>query len=678
MSAFRISGFSGLVPRLAKHLLSSNQAQTATNCNLAAGDLRPRNAPLLVFSPQINGEIQSMFRMEKDGSEKWLVWSRDVDVARSPVAGDTLQRFYYTGDGEPRTSNFEMATAGANAYPSTCYVLGVTPPVSEPLVTASGGSGVMTSRAYVYTFVTQWGEESQPSPASIATSGKTDAPWMISNLDAAPPNSGTITAVSRNSPVAGQMEINLDTVFGLRAHEEIQFESVSGMTDLNGQFILISVDPVTKKVVISLSTDQVYAGGGRWKRQAPHNTGGMNKRIYRTLTTSSGTEYRYVATLSGITKSYSDTVPDTVIALGETLTSTSWEMPPANMRGIVVLANGIAAGFADNEVLFSEPFKPYAWPTSYRQTYDQEIVAIAAMGTTLIGMTKGNPFTLTGVEPATMSGGMEKLGVAWPCMSKRGVANFAFGIGYPAPQGMVMIGASSDIVTKDLFTQKEWSELNPDTFIATSADNRYYCGYSAGDSSLMFVIDKAEDASFTKINQNISCIWTDPITGKLYIATNKKIYEWEGDKGTKLFYEWKSKRFVAASPVNYGAGKIDADFEMTEEERAAAQSSYKEAIAANQTLISSYSMNDGLADTCLGEYEIGGDATQDIPLLSIDSLQFQLWSDGMPKFTKQVKNNRAFRLPAGYKADNVEFVLSGNVKVNSLVLAETMDGLKQA
>lgn len=128
MSAFRISGFSGLVPRLAKHLLNPSQAQTATNCNLSSGDLRPRNAPLLVFSPQLDGEIRSMFRMEKDGSEKWLVWTRDVDVARSPVAGDTLQRFYYTGDGEPRTSDFEMATAGAGIYPSICYVLGVTPP----------------------------------------------------------------------------------------------------------------------------------------------------------------------------------------------------------------------------------------------------------------------------------------------------------------------------------------------------------------------------------------------------------------------------------------------------------------------------------------------------------------------------------------------------------------------
>ena len=144
------------------------------------------------------------------------------------------------------------------------------------------------------------------------------------------------------------------------------------------------------------------------------------------------------------------------------------------MKGIVILANGIAAGFAGNEVLFSEPFKPYAWPAAYRQTYDQDIVAIGVDRHDPGWHDPGNPFTITGVEPVTMGGGMEKLGVAWPCMAKRGVASFAFGIGYPAPQGMVIIGTNSDIVTKDLFTQKEWSELNPETFIAASADNRYY------------------------------------------------------------------------------------------------------------------------------------------------------------------------------------------------------------
>ncbi|MDN5752408.1 MAG: hypothetical protein L0H15_03875 [Nitrosospira sp.] len=678
MIAFRIAGFSGLVPRRAKQLLGPNQAQVATNCILTSGDLRPRNSPLLVAAPVIGNDIKSMFRMEKDGNEKWLAWDKDVDVARSPVAGNTSRRFYYTGDGEPRASDFDTATAGTGPYPSGCYVLGVTPPITKPTVTPSGGVGSSVTRAYVYTFVTPWGEESAPSPASTVTTGKVDDTWALSAMDAAPSNSGTVTGAVKDTPSAGYAEVTMNTVFGLRAGETVTFASVVGMTDLNATFTLKTVDSATKKVTVLLSTAQTYTSGGTWTRQAPHNTANMAKRIYRTLTTSSGTEYHYIVSIAASTTTYNDTTSDTDAALGEVLPSTSWLMPPSDMKGIVILANGIACGFFGNEVCFSEPFKPYAWPVAYRQTYDQDIVAIGVTGTTLVGMTKGNPFTITGVEPVTMGGGMQKLGVAWPCMAKRGVASFAFGVGYPAPQGLVISGMNTDIVTKDLFTLKEWGELNPDTFIAASADNRYYCGYTVNESSLMFVIDKAESASFIKINQVITAIWADPWTGKLYVAADKKIYRWEGNIGTKLSYEWKSKQFISAPPVNYGAAKVDADFDMSEAETAAAQADYDAAIAANQALIDGGTMNDGLADPALGEYEIGGDEMQAVPPLAIDSLQFQLWAGGALKHAKQVSNSRAFRLPGGYKADNVEVVLSGNVKVTGVVLAETMDGLKGA
>ncbi len=677
MSAFRISGFSGLVPRLAKQLLAPHQAQVATNCDLTSGDLRPRNGPKAVFTAAISNDIVSMFRMEKDGNEKWLAWDREVDVARSPVAGNTSRRFYYTGDGEPRVSDYDTATRGPGPYPSGCFVLGVTPPLAAPSISVSGGAGDTVTRAYVYTFVTAWGEESKPSPATTAT-GNTDGNWMLSSLDVPPRNSGTVTGAIRNTPTAGYVEVMLDSVSGLRAHEEISFASVSGMTDLNATFAIRSVDAGRSRIVIPLSTPQNYIAGGTWSRAAPHNTSGMTRRIYRTLSIAESTEYHYAGTIPATAASFDDKASDEAVAMGEILPSTNWEMPPADLKGILMLSNGIAAGFTGNEVHLSEPFKPYAWPIAYRQTYDQDIVALGFTGTTLVGMTQGNPFTITGVEPVTMGGGMEKLGVAWPCMAKRGVANFAFGVGYPAPQGMVIIGATSDVVTKDLFTQKEWSELDPRTFVAASADNRYYCGYNVDDSSLMFVIDKTESASFIKINQAISCIWSDPATGRLYIAADKKIYEWEGDSGRKLGYEWKSKKFISASPLNYGAAKVEADFEMSEAEMAAAQASHDSAIATNQGMIARHDMDDGLADPDLGKYELGGDAMTEIPPAITDSLQFQLWADGALKFTKQIRNKSAFRLPSGYKADNVEIVLSGNVKITGVVLAETMDGLKQA
>ncbi len=678
MSAFRISGFSGLVPRLARQLLAPNQAQVATNCNLTSGDLRPRNAARHVFSPAMDADILSMFRMEKEGNEKWLAWPRDVDVARSPVAGNSERRFYYTGDGEPRVSDYDMATAGPGPYPSGCYVLGVTPPVTKPAVASSGGTGQTASRAYVYTFVTPWGEESKPSPASDVTSGKVDGSWTLAGLDTAPPNGGTILFAARDRPSAGYVEVTLDSVFGLRAQEEISFASVNGMSELNGRFTLVDVDTAAGKVVVEHSTVQTYTAGGNWARVAPHNTSGMTKRIYRTLTTSSGTEYHYVATILAAMTAFSDTASDETIALAEVLPSTAWDMPSAGMKGVVIMGNGIACGFVGNEICFSEPFKPYAWPAAYRQTYDQDIVAIGVSGTTLVGLTKGNPFTITGVEPVTMGGGMEKLGVAWPCMSKRGVTGFAFGVGYPAPQGLAVIGAQSEIVTRDLFTLKEWSGLNPSTFIAASADNRYYAGYSANGSSLMLVIDKSEAASFILINQKITSIWVDPRTGRLYIAADRRIYEWEGDAGTKLSYEWKSRKFISASPVNYGAARIDADFDMAETETAAAQASHSAAISANLAKMDSDRMEDGLAEPPLGEFEIGGDAMQEIPPLRIDSLQFQLWADDTLRFSRQVGNSRAFRLPRGYKADNVEIVLAGNVKVSGVALAETMTGLKEA
>jgi hypothetical protein len=677
MTGFRVNSFSGLVPRLAKQLLAQNQAQVATNCNLTSGDLRPRSGPLLIFNPQVGGEIISMFRMEKDGNEKWLAWDRDVDVARSPIANNEDRRFYYTGDGEPRVSNFDLATAGTGPYPSGSYVLGVSPPLTKPTVSPSGGSSATTvTRSYVYTFLTQWGEESAPSAPSDPVSGKLDATWNISGMDIPPDNSGTITGAAKDTPSTGYVTVNLNSAYGLRASEEIKFAAVAGMTDLNGTWSLYSVDVGTNTAVIILSTTQTYTSGGTWTRIAPHNTSGMLKRIYRILTSANtGTDYQYVVSLSAATTSYAGTVDDD--DLGETLASTTWQMPPADMRGIVILPNGIAAGFTGNQIHFSEPFKPYAWPIGYRQSYDQDIVAIGVTGTTLVGMTEGNPFTITGVEPVTMGGGMEKLAVAWPCMSKRSVASFAFGVGYASPQGLVIIGVQNDIVTKDLFTQKEWSDLNPNTFIAATADNRYYAGYTADESSLMFVIDKTEAASFVKINQKITAIWTDPATGKLYVANDKKIYQWEGDVGTKLSYEWRSKLFMLPAPVNFGAAKLDADFTMTEAETGASQESYDAVVAANQALINGNLMNDALADPYLAEYEVAGDGMADLPALSINSLQFQLWADSTLKYTRQVTNSRAFRLPAGYKSDNCEIVLSGNVKVSAVVLAETMDGLRQ-
>ena len=103
MTAFRIAGFSGLVPRLAKQLLAPNQPQVATNCDLTSG-AASRNGPLLVAPLDIE---------------------EHCFVARSPVAGNTSRRFYYTGDGEPHVSDYDTATQGVGHPPPVAMCWGL-------------------------------------------------------------------------------------------------------------------------------------------------------------------------------------------------------------------------------------------------------------------------------------------------------------------------------------------------------------------------------------------------------------------------------------------------------------------------------------------------------------------------------------------------------------------------
>jgi hypothetical protein len=93
MTAFRIAGFSGSF----RDWQTVVCAQPGASGDQLQPDLRgPASAKRVETGvlPVIDGDIVSMFRIEKDGSEKWFAWTRDVDVARSPIAGNTDKRFY--------------------------------------------------------------------------------------------------------------------------------------------------------------------------------------------------------------------------------------------------------------------------------------------------------------------------------------------------------------------------------------------------------------------------------------------------------------------------------------------------------------------------------------------------------------------------------------------------------
>ncbi len=115
------------------------------------------------------------------------------------------------------------------------------------------------------------------------------------------------------------------------------------------------------------------------------------------------------------------------------------------------MANGIAAGFAGNEVMFSEAYLPYAWPEVNRHTTAEDIVAVCPLGTSLVVATKGEPYLFSGVSPSTISG--SKIPSMQACLSRQSMVAMEGFVLYAGTNGLVSVDANGNaaLATDRLF-----------------------------------------------------------------------------------------------------------------------------------------------------------------------------------------------------------------------------------
>lgn len=130
MAGVKIVGFLGTAPKISPELLPNTAGQIATNCKLYSGDLIPYPQPVVVANTGRTGTIKTLFALRDPDTDekKWLSWLTDVDIAVASKTDKDEQRFYYSGDGKPKVSNYELATTGAAPYPVGYYDLGLEPP----------------------------------------------------------------------------------------------------------------------------------------------------------------------------------------------------------------------------------------------------------------------------------------------------------------------------------------------------------------------------------------------------------------------------------------------------------------------------------------------------------------------------------------------------------------------
>lgn len=649
MPRIAVAPFRGMLPRVAPRLLGDSAATDATNVILTSGEIRPTKRALLVNTPSFSGPWLAVFRAEEGVAERWLAWGKDVDVVRAPLPPTLTQRYVWTGDGEPRHGRYAD-------LPDDPFVLGIHRPRAAPTVSPTGGSAPDTTRVYVYTFYSQFNEESAESPASALTTGKPDGTWNISGMDAFPASAGSGTA----SHLSGVTTFTNTGNHWLRPGDEI----------------VISGTKVAVATTASASVFTVpgnFAAATAWERVAAWNTTGMKRRLYR----SAGSTGSFQLVSDDVGTTFADNLSDAAIP-GDELISSDWEPPPTGLKGVRELPNGCLVGFIGTQLCYSEPYQPHAWPSRLRRVVNHEIVGIEPYGTTVVVGTKSIPYQAIGNEPESVT--MESTNKVWPCLAKRGMVSIGDGVLLPTTHGMAYVGLRGSFMWSDpFFARTEWRELMPEKMVAVSTEGRVYVRY--GDLTTAYgvlVFDMSEsEIGLTQLSYYPDELYADPVNGQLYIVTADGISQFDAGIGARLDYSWRSKDYHFQKPFNMGAAKVDFVAEMSDEDYAAAEAAFNAAVAANNAAVSGYRGLGGVNGARLNRYALNGSNIANIAPLDLAGVTFTLFSKGEQVFaTRLVADQAPFKLPSGYKSDTYAFSLTGAVRVKSVKLAETTRGLK--
>lgn len=203
MVANRIENFGGMVPAREEFLLPDTAAARSENAWLYSGALLGTNTPTLLRS--VAASSARVYRIPNGypdavhiSNSTWLDFTdADTEVIRAPIVGDTYSRYYWVAPTTQARYNTLARIKAGNTGGNAPFFLGIPSPANAPTVSPSGGSsGTTSTRAYVYTWVSRYGEEGPPSPATTTT-GKQDDTWHITLTAADPGDLGTNRDLAR-------------------------------------------------------------------------------------------------------------------------------------------------------------------------------------------------------------------------------------------------------------------------------------------------------------------------------------------------------------------------------------------------------------------------------------------------------------------------------------------------
>lgn len=395
---------------------------------------------------------------------------------------------------------------------------------------------IVDPRFYFVTWVSDWNEESAPSPVTdMLEVDQNDSVTIM--RPALPPygnvvkwciyrsnvgNSGTDFRLVKELPIAQTIRASITDLAGVyNWKDDADWEKTASLmilNDQNGQQYIWPTDNnhlqpgdtvLIKKVDNSATRQRSWTGQSWGNAVSPSGVGGHG---------------------------YVDGLPSTSL-IGECL-SLTWAEPPYRLntsttpmtpkgadpylRGLTGGSNGVMAGFIDNFVAFCEPNHGYAWPVKYQVPLEYPVVGLGYFGQTWFVGTMGKPYLISGADPSSYT--PQKLDTAQSCVSRKSIISYGGGVFYASPDGYCFCTIGGvEIVTIGLFSREDWQKLNPSSIFAVMHDNVLYFWY-AGNGGGCYALDTVAK-KLVRHDFLVTAVFDDVVTDATYGVKDGTIYK---------------------------------------------------------------------------------------------------------------------------------------------------------
>lgn len=563
-------------------------------------------------------------------------------------------------------------------------------------------------RTYIYTHITPWGEESVPSSVSNEVFLKEGQTVTVSNIPTAKPSGDnfvrgvrlyrSVTSASASdfflldtlwfptttATLSRVGSTNIATVKLANPHNMVAGNrfKISGTTTDSGNF------NVTNGIVLSV-VDRLtftYSNNGG----DVSSTADANGTLFHDVAETIDDTARYW----GDGGAFNFTDDFLVSNLNTILESTDYDKPKSTMQGLTAINNNMLAGFFDNQLCFSFPDKPHAWPIKFRITVDDPVVGIESTGAFTLVLTEKYPYVVTGNNPETLD--IKKINVEYPCVAKRSIVNMGYGIAWATNGGLALYDNSglTSLVTRGIHDWDTWSEsIDPTTIIGQYYNDKYFGSHSTNT----FIFEKEQNSGyFTTSQYTFTAAYLDSLNDILYYIDNElgDVKEWDNSGQVLSPLNWKSKTIVTKDYINFGAARVIADYTDVDQEVINQQTFNTTVPTTNATLWTQsqqlgcingptdYMLN-GNRDINIGTlnaFPVNGDDQMLSLLVIVGALPvtFKLFVEKDLVFQATIQSDDIFRLPSGYRSDTFEVEVSGSARIRAIHIGETPNGLRTA